>query len=321
MKENIVLMSIGDCIPEGKFTEIDSIFEKVVNFVWENKVIAVCTPALRPGPYNVIVSGIGIEQIKGVETTNQGVLIYTEDSQRGILCHNGEEHKIGILCHNQELVYHSELEIKPINKRLLIGNLDYIKTELLTCFAENSLAFLLEPEPPQAIDATCGNKVKKEDSKIGILLNFEEAYRQKFIELYKELQLKRDVESVLAFHGYGYGLTPAGDDFIIGYMIGLHILSKLCKNELSKQLDSLYSGMLRNSSHRVVNTFVQMAYEGRYSEPWKFFLQALLTTDLCDHVMLLKDSLDIGATSGSDTMVGMISALVGLPNSDSADWT
>jgi hypothetical protein len=418
MKENIILHSIGDCFPQGRFTEIDSVFEKVVNFTWGNKVVSVCTPELYPGPYHIVVSGIRPEEIIKFEVRRKkeegrevndpppplpkggyySITLFTESvniqisprfSREGSgvktncieskLCHpflrareglgvSYEDSKNGVLLHiDPGFIYHSSLDIKTINLNILVENIDYLRKFLHDYSNDGSLAFLLDeqtkvedlhPEVCATLQKGTGNreqgtvqsrkKIIPEESvadlhpevcatggdtlqkgkgnreqgtvhKMGS--TFDKAYRIKFQELFKQLKENKTPESLFAFHGYGYGLTPSGDDFIIGYMIGLRILLTLGKNELSKQLDSIYSGILRNSSNRLVNTFVQMAYEGNFTEPWKLFVTTLLNSRLEHAKASLEAILHIGATSGTDTLVGLITTLDGLSNSDSTDRT
>jgi hypothetical protein len=350
METNIVIHSIGDRIPTGTFTEIDSVFEKVINLVWEDKVISVGTPELRPGPYNIIVEGIKPEEIKKCEVrsakcergedsknsdllyleekseafsprfSREGLGVSYEDMKIGILLHRETDSRIGILLY-PEVSYDSSLDVMLMNTLLLRENIDSLRVYLLTQGNEDSLVFLLDrkreeeehPEVCGTLQKGTGNREQGTASHTSDFelrtSNFERAYRKKFKELYAQLKDSPCPENVLAFHSYGYGLTPAGDDFIIGYMMGLKILTALGKNELSKQLEFIYSGLLNCSTNRLVNTYVQMAYEGSYSEPWKLFMTTMLNSRMNHPNASFEAILNIGATSGSDTLVGFITAL------------
>lgn len=106
--------------------------------------------------------------------------------------------------------------------------------------------------------------------------------------------------------GYGPGLTPAGDDFLVG-LLWVHAWSPFvparCLDDLRKCL------FLRPSTTRTSLNYYRHALEGRFSQPLIRLGQAMTREDWREADRALLALLALGHTSGRDTWAGIRSSL------------
>lgn len=110
--------------------------------------------------------------------------------------------------------------------------------------------------------------------------------------------------------GLGPGLTPSGDDFIVGYLAALH-----CRGSreplLRKFLDGLTAPLTRlaAAANLISRQFLLNAVEGEFSES----LAQLVLAVQADDEPRLRDSAErlvrVGHSSGADSLVGVMFGL------------
>lgn len=124
-------------------------------------------------------------------------------------------------------------------------------------------------------------------------------------------QTNRDVvnKGVKALIGLGPGLTPAGDDFLVGFLAGLTLgppttvvsapsLSQLrmCVDKAADQTTRLSGAWLRCAAH------------GQFGETWHNLAHALQSSHRQKIEQAAHHILSTGATSGVDGMTGLLKA-------------
>lgn len=106
--------------------------------------------------------------------------------------------------------------------------------------------------------------------------------------------------------GYGPGLTPAGDDFLVG-LLWVHAWSPFfparCLDDLRKCL------FLRPSTTRTSLNYYRHALEGRFSQPLIRLGEAMAREDWREADRALLALLALGHTSGRDTWAGIRAGL------------
>ena len=111
--------------------------------------------------------------------------------------------------------------------------------------------------------------------------------------------------------GWGEGLTPAGDDFLIGLIAGLDALVRA--DERRRGLRSAIASALRGATPRttpIAAHYLQLAAGGHHTEALVRLRNALLCEDSADVVdAALRNALAVGATSGADTVSGLLAGL------------
>ena len=107
--------------------------------------------------------------------------------------------------------------------------------------------------------------------------------------------------------GLGEGLTPAGDDLLVG------CLAVIRRFRPAFAADERIAGALaeaaRDGTTAVAREFVLEALEGRFSE---LVVAVASAADAASARAALADVLELGATSGADTVAGMDLALAAL---------
>lgn len=122
-------------------------------------------------------------------------------------------------------------------------------------------------------------------------------------------QAARHVDRLI---GWGEGLTPAGDDFLIGLLAGLDACvpldgrRRLFRNALTAALTCLMQRTTPIAAH-----YLRLAEGGHYTGLLIDLRNALLSEDDGDVVdAALQRALAIGATSGADTVTGLLAGLL-----------
>jgi hypothetical protein len=122
------------------------------------------------------------------------------------------------------------------------------------------------------------------------------------------LQLRDAIISVRALIGLGYGLTPSGDDFLVGYMAGLWCTAgaNLSRMQFLMSLGSELSQVSQNTNE-ISCTYLRSASKGHVSEPIaKLAHQLNQANDMSSVRATIQTALQVGHTSGSDGVLGLL---------------
>lgn len=103
--------------------------------------------------------------------------------------------------------------------------------------------------------------------------------------------------------GLGPGLTPSGDDALVGFACGLHAagaapewLADLCEDAAQRTTD-------------VSASFLRHAADARFSEPLRELAMGVAANDGDAARRAARRALDLGATSGADGVVGLLAGV------------
>jgi hypothetical protein len=108
-------------------------------------------------------------------------------------------------------------------------------------------------------------------------------------------------DAACALVGFGEGLTPAGDDCVVGALAAVHRLSPAWLSTHAAQPDRLAEAA-RTRTTDLARDFLLEALDGRFAEP----VLALLTAPTDDVARKAAAKLlSMGATSGADTLCGI----------------
>ena len=111
--------------------------------------------------------------------------------------------------------------------------------------------------------------------------------------------------------GWGEGLTPAGDDVVVGLCAGLAALVGRAAPR-GGFLDALATAVIARGARTtpIAAHYLRLAAQGHHTEALLQLRDALLAEHCPERVGLALDrALDIGATSGADTVTGLLSGL------------
>jgi Protein of unknown function (DUF2877). len=124
-------------------------------------------------------------------------------------------------------------------------------------------------------------------------------------EAFVSTDIKKVRNGLKKWVGRGIGLTPSGDDFLIGILYinhGYPFITALFFQELEKLLEQEYT--TRVSTH-----YLRCAMKGLYSETLKEVLQRIEEGNVEALDKSIKHLEQFGHTSGHDTMLGILSGL------------
>jgi Protein of unknown function (DUF2877) len=111
--------------------------------------------------------------------------------------------------------------------------------------------------------------------------------------------------------GWGEGLTPAGDDFLVGLLAGLDALVQ--GNGRRQRFRAALASAVVSCMQRttpIAAHYLRLAAGGHYNEPLVDLCNSLLAEPDWQAVdMRLQRALDVGATSGADTVSGLLAGL------------
>lgn len=105
--------------------------------------------------------------------------------------------------------------------------------------------------------------------------------------------------------GLGIGLTPSGDDYLVGLLAGLEATLDPARHELAAAIATHAPGRTTAIGAAALDHATQGAFGERLHE----VLVAVATGRLDDLAGPIERAMAYGATSGSDTLVGLLSAV------------
>jgi hypothetical protein len=108
--------------------------------------------------------------------------------------------------------------------------------------------------------------------------------------------------------GFGKGLTPSGDDFLLGLIASLYLINDPRLDYLVSKIKEIIASE-REKTTFLSAKFLEYASQGRFSESILNLLEAILTKNPAATEEAVKKCLDFGASSGRDTLFGIASGL------------
>lgn len=104
-----------------------------------------------------------------------------------------------------------------------------------------------------------------------------------------------------ALAGLGPGLTPSGDDFLIGVVFGIQ--SGLPPS-LAKTLASTISRASGGRTNKISGAWLAAAVEGQAVQAWHDLVKSILSADVVRVDRACQELLGVGHTSGADALAG-----------------
>jgi hypothetical protein len=106
-----------------------------------------------------------------------------------------------------------------------------------------------------------------------------------------------------ALAGMGSGLTPSGDDFLIGMMFGMW--SALSATDATAMTQVLHRASAERTN-RISRAWLSAAAEVEASQAWHDLVESIVSTDRRRIEQACTDLIDMGHTSGADALAGFI---------------
>lgn len=271
------LVSIGDQVQIGTY-QVHSRFKRVVNFISSSTMVSVVTEAIAAGPDNIVVSGLSLSRINSLMVTNNQVaiddLVFNYDS-------------CGI--YNSTI---SSIKFTFIDFERLHENIKWFEQ------------FLLELAHPLSVVGLLGINEKFGAGRFNS--KFEKAFANRMIEGIAKIADGNIVDGVKSIRGLGFGLTPSGDDFITGVLVGINFLQHIYQNQTGcyDLIDKIYNQAIGENVFS--NLFLYNAKRGLVVEHVKQLLSNLLNGGKPEIFASVKLMLAVGESSGADFGAGLL---------------
>ncbi|MCG2726639.1 MAG: DUF2877 domain-containing protein [Elusimicrobia bacterium] len=267
------ILSYGDSIGNGEYS-LHSRFDNAVNFEKEGIIVSLVNSKAGNGPLNIVFNRIP----KAINKFSC--------SERHFYFDDIEVLKKGLK------KYKSEISIFTSKTKQFCENMKKFRPALCKYSPADSLVFLLD---------------KKREK------NFKNGFKKEFLK-----RMKDGVSDLLScdfgkgagkIKGLGFGLTPSGDDFLGGYLIGVNIIERLSGMELSKIKTEVCAAALGKNA--ISNTFINCSKDALAGEKVNKFIYALHSADKAKILRETKTLIKSGHTSGSDIATGILCGLTG----------
>ncbi len=131
---------------------------------------------------------------------------------------------------------------------------------------------------------------------------------QELIKSTKERDSSKVSENVKSLIGFGEGLTPSGDDFLVGFIAPLHFLDNSELYPLLKKIKRIIN-LEKEKTTFLSGKFLEYACQGRFPETILNLIETIFSRNRKEVKEAAKKCLDFGATSGRDTLLGVLAGL------------
>lgn len=271
-----MLLSIGDQIGPGTYRP-HSRFSRVVNFERQGRLVSVVDRTIGPGPLNLVIRNLCAGPW---ERAGQELQVGSNTVRFAGHCyHFTPRHR-----------YNSTLDVPAVDIHRFRLNLSALGELLKQASPPKSLAFLLDPK-------------RRKNFRAG----FERTFAEQITQGVREIFQGQLLAGVRGLKGCGLGLTPSGDDFIAGLLIGLHVLQNLRGQDFQLTVDAVFRAAQGNNIYS--HTFLDLARRGLLSSRVKDLLRALLSGSRGSIRKASEALFAVGASSGADLATGLFMTL------------
>lgn len=136
-----------------------------------------------------------------------------------------------------------------------------------------------------------------------------DAAQQAIPQLYEAIAAKNSAAAAAAakrLAGLGPGLTPAGDDLLLGVMHGL--LATLPAEEAAILSEAIRAAATPRT-HALSGAWLNAGARGEAAEPWHLLFQAISSKNADELKLMAMRILPTGHTSGADALGGFVGVL------------
>ena len=282
---------------QGKIGVIHSIFPRVINItVLENRLISLVGQEIGQGPLNILVnipnhinlSTIGIKEGDIVKRVGESIVI----GENIIVIST----QLTELWDPKRKFQDSLLPLKTI-----IANVEIMRDIAL---ASDQLSGLGELIPFIHINGLKDIKTEK----LGPISHLALSHILSLLKSIKSGHSHEIIRITKNLVGLGTGLTPAADDMLLGLMISMVYISENF-NDTSIDVKKINNDIISNISGRtttISEEFLREASVGNVNETVSSLMENLLTSRQRELEISVRNVLDVGGTSGTDTVFGVI---------------
>ena len=265
------LLSYGDSIPEGDY-RLHSAFANALNFRKGKIIVSLVPPRTGAGPFNLVLKQLPA----GATRLRASRFYFYVDENR--------------LQKEPAALYSSGMPSLDPSPEAVQANTVTLAGILAGKAPPKSLAFIFNPE------------LEKDFSRIferHLLARFKKAVGYFFARDY--------ARGVKTMRGLGLGLTPSGDDFIGGLLVGYNFARQSLRFDTEARIEQIF--FYAEGNNLISNIALRAAYEGKVNAKVRRLLEALAGTGRKELEAAAAAALKSGHTSGADFCAGLVFAL------------
>jgi len=263
-------MSYGDLIVPGEY-RTHSRFSHAANYLQGEHFVSIVDPSIGAGPLNIVVDRYGDQKYDRVIVGNGYVIL------NDCAC-----------------------EIKPASRYdSSLPNLSQSEFQIIKYNLPNFKRLLIELAPTKSIAF-----LLDESEKSNTAASFEAMLKNQFLKSAKLIGDGRILDAIRIMKGLGFGLTPSGDDFISGLVLGLNLKQMLLKIDFQNLIEDIDA--IAQNENPLSRAWLRCAKDGRVFEKMKRAILALGQMDPDELLQAIYGLLTVGSTSGVDMAIGFI---------------
>lgn len=261
----------GDRIANGQY-HLHSRFDHVANFVGTAGMVSLVDSFVGAGPSYITIDRDLIQSIDVIDVHWPGLSI--------------DDHPIDV---SSWCRYESRVDPSPDHAPHLLLNLP----EFIACLKRHA------PDP------SISSRVIFHTQKPQLMPTMDSMFTRlrQGISSLREGSLQSGLRLL---SGCGPGLTPSGDDFIAGWLVGLHSSVSLFGYCHASTIQSIRSNI--SSGNPIVENLIACSSEGAVSQPMRSLLTALCSIDIAAIEPAVARVCRCGASSGADYLAGFLFA-------------
>ena len=260
---------------------VHSVFRQTINLISDHEdLITITTRKSSLMPYSLVTTADCFEHYKG--KIHQIALV----SEHEIMIDRDLQFKLNGVIKSSKLPV---LKMEIINQEQLLSNIEllqilFLKSYALGSFYVDDLASTYNLALQQALI---------ERSKL-------------FCEAIKNQNDTAALEAGTLLLGLGAGLTPSGDDYLVGFFAVLFFCSY--RSKAIQQLAHDLAQNARESTNIISATYIKSASEKRFKKEISDLVQSVYQPDKSLIAPSLSQLLEVGSTSGTDIIQGILDA-------------
>jgi hypothetical protein len=155
--------------------------------------------------------------------------------------------------------------------------------------------------------SSVGSREISEDSMVDVLHAHAAAPARNLCEGILTQDKERIREGAGRLAGLGGGLTPAGDDFIMGVLLGLRTIAP---DDISLQVSEMILSIVHPRTNSLSSAWLKSAAHGEVHETWHRLFEAMVAGSQEQLDAAVIRILNVGHTSGADALAGFLTILL-----------
>jgi hypothetical protein len=280
-------------IAYGGIGKIHSVFEHVINIILLDHLISIVGTNVGMGPLNIVIN-------------IPDDLDFTLILKKGDPISLDEDINVGdsLIIISMEGVQLWEPSVN-LKERILSNNTILDNIEILR---ETALASDKHGGFGELIGSAKTNEFEiSKENKFGPIAKYAAPHILSLLEAISLERYDDILQSSNKIVGLGPGLTPSGDDMLIGMMVAMFYISENKEISLDvKQINNEIISGITGRTTLISEEFLREAAMGRVNEPIAILMDNILSADKKEIVESVANVLSIGSSSGVDTIFGII---------------